>query len=339
MNSKIPTRPLGKTRLALSSIGLGCMGMSEFYGETDDAESVRVIHEYLNRGGNFFDTADMYGVGKNEALIGRAMREGGYATGAKRGQVILATKFGNVRGPNGEFAGVNGTPAYVKSACDASLKRLQLDQIDLYYQHRVDPNVPIEDTVGAMAELVSAGKVRFLGLSEAGAKTIRRANAVHPIAALQTEYSLWYREPEQELIPLCEELGITFVAYSPLGRGLLTGQYKSFDELPADDYRRQSPRFQRENFQKNLDLVKQVEAMADEKGVSANQIALAWILQTQPNVVPIPGTKRMNYLVSNVESATLELTTEEIDRLNAVFPFGAGSGLRYVEAMMSRVGI
>jgi len=338
MPSTLPTRPLGKTGVQLFALGLGCMGMSEFYGPGDDAESIKVIHAYLDQA-NFLDTADMYGVGRNEELVGRALRDGGYAHGHKRAEVVVATKFGNVRGSNGEFLGVSGKPDYVRHACDASLKRLGLDVIDLYYQHRVDPQTPIEDTVGAMADLVKAGKVRFLGLSEAGPQTIRRATAVHPIAALQTEYSLWYREPEQELIPLCEELGITFVAYSPLGRGLLTGQYKSFDDLPADDYRRNSPRFQGANFQKNLDLVKQVEALAKKKGVAASEVALAWILQTQENVVPIPGTKRMKYLESNLHAASVQLSSAELQQLNDAFPFGAGSGDRYHAQGMKAVGL
>jgi aryl-alcohol dehydrogenase-like predicted oxidoreductase len=300
------------------------MGMSEFYDpkEQDDAESVRVIHRYLDAGGNFLDTADMYGVGRNEVLVGKAIA-------GRRDRVVLATKFGNVRGPNGEFLGVRGDPEYVRACCDASLERLGVDHIDLYYQHRVDPKTPIEDTVGAMAELVRAGKVRHLGLSEASPATIRRAAAVHPIAALQTEYSLWSREVEDDILPTVRELGIGFVAYSPLGRGFLTGQFKSFDDLPADDYRRNAPRFQGENFRKNLDLVAKVGEIAAAKGCTPGQLALAWVLARGDDIVPIPGTKRAKYLDENLAAATVTLTADDLARIEAVFPAGATAGDRY----------
>src|SRR5436190_16944399 len=288
-------RVLGKGGLRVSAVGLGCMGMSEFYDpqQMNDEESVRVIHHYLDAGGNFLDTADMYGVGRNEVLVGKAIL-------GRRNQVVLATKFGNVRGPAGEFLGIRGDPAYVKECCDASLRRLGVDVIDLYYQHRVDPRTPIEDTVGAMAELVRAGKVRYLGLSEAAPATMRRAAKVHPIAALQTEYSLWSREAEDEVLPAARELGLGFVAYSPLGRGFLTGQFKTIDDLPADDYRRNAPRFQGENFQKNLELVKKIEELASAKGCTTSQLALAWVLAQGEDIVPIPGTKRAKYLDENL---------------------------------------
>ncbi|MBN9524327.1 aldo/keto reductase [bacterium] len=318
------TRTLGRGGLRVTGIGLGCMGMSEFYdpAAADDAESVRVIHRYLDAGGNFLDTADMYGVGRNEELVGRAVA-------GRRDAVVIATKFGNVRGPAGEFLGVRGDPAYVKACCDASLRRLGVDHIDLYYQHRVDPAVPIEDTVGAMAELVRAGKVRHLGLSEAAPATIRRAAKVHPIAALQTEYSLWSREVEAEILPTVRELGIGFVAYSPLGRGFLTGQFKQFKDLPADDYRRNSPRFQGENFQKNLDLVTKVEELAAAKGCTPGQLALAWVLAKGDDIVPIPGTKRAKYLDENLGAAGVQLTADDLARIEAVFPSGAAAGSRY----------
>ena len=320
----IAQRDLGRSGLRVSAEGLGCMGMSEFYAGRDDDESVATIHRALDLGVTFLDTADMYGVGRNEELVGQAIQ-------GRREQVTLATKFGNVRTAEGGFAGVNGKPEYVRASCDASLKRLGIDTIDLYYQHRVDPKTPIEETVGAMAELVKAGKVRFLGLSEASPQTIRRAHAVHPIAALQTEYSLWSRDPEAEILPTCRELGIGFVAYSPLGRGFLTGQIKSFDDLEADDYRRNSPRFQGENFQKNLDLVERLEEIATVKGVHASQLALAWVLTQDETIVPIPGTKRRKYLEENVAAAAITLTPEELRQIDAVLPSGAAAGGRYSE--------
>jgi len=317
-------RVLGKGGLRVSAIGLGCMGMSEFYDpkQMNDDESIRVIHRYLDSGGNFLDTADMYGMGRNEILVGKAIA-------GRRDQVVLATKFGNVRGSNGEFLGVRGDPQYVKECCAASLKRLGVDVIDLYYQHRVDPKTPIEATVGAMAELVKAGKVRHLGLSEASPATMRRAVKVHPIAALQTEYSLWSRETEAEILPAIRELGIGFVAYSPLGRGFLTGQYRKFDDLPAGDYRRNAPRFQGENFQKNLDLVKKIEELARSKGCTPSQLALAWVLAQGEDIVPIPGTKRVKYLDDNLGAARVRLTPDELRQIDAILPPGAASGERY----------
>jgi aryl-alcohol dehydrogenase-like predicted oxidoreductase len=315
-------RKLGSQGLKVSAIGLGCMGMSEFYGAGDEQESIATIHRSLELGCNFLDTADMYGSGKNEELVGRAIN-------GKRDQVVLATKFGNVRGPNGEFLGVKGTPEYVKQACDASLKRLGVDVIDLYYQHRVDKNVPIEDTVGAMADLVKAGKVRYLGLSEASPKTIRRAHKIHPISALQTEYSLWERDPEDEILPTMRELGIGFVPYSPLGRGFLTGQIKRFEDLAADDFRRLSPRFQGENFQKNLDLVAEIEKIAHEKNCTAAQLALAWVLAQGDTIAPIPGTKRRKYLEQNLGAADVKLTKEDLARIDQVAPKGVAAGERY----------
>src|SRR4051794_35833678 len=317
-------RVLGGGGLRVAAVGLGCMGMSEFYDpkQMDDAESIRVIHRYLDSGGNFLDTADMYGVGRNEALVGKAIQ-------GRRKQVVLATKFGNVRGPNGEFLGVRGDPQYVRECCDASLRRLGVDVIDLYYQHRVDPKTPIEETVGAMAELVQAGKVRHLGLSEAAPATIRRAAKVHPIAALQTEYSLWSREAEAEVLPAVGELGIGFVAYSPLGRGFLAGQFKTIDDLPADDYRRNAPRFQGENFRKNLELVEKIEEMAAAKGCTPGQLALAWVLAQGDDVVPIPGTKRVRYLDDNLGAVNVRLSREELAQIDAVFPAGAAAGARY----------
>src|SRR5690606_21064593 len=325
-------RELGRSGLRVSEIGLGCMGMSEFYqpGQMNDAESIAVIHRYLDGGGNFLDTADMYGVGRNEDLVGRAIA-------GRRDRVVLATKFGNVRGPGGEFLGIRGDPEYVRASCDASLRRLKVDVIDLYYQHRVDPKVPIEETVGAMAELVRAGKVRHLGLSEAGPATIRRAAAVHPIAALQTEYSLWSREPERELFATIRELGIGFVAYSPLGRGFLTGQFRSIDDFPADDYRRHSPRFQGENFQKNLDLVTKVQDIARRKGCTASQLALAWVLAQGNDIVPIPGTKRTRYLEENLAAAQIHLTPEELKEIDTILPAGSASGERYAPSAMAAI--
>ena len=326
------TRKLGKQGLVVSTLGLGCMGMSEFYGAADEAESIATIHRAISLGVNLLDTADMYGVGKNEELVGRAIRD-------RRGQVILATKFGNVRGPNGEFLGVNGRPDYVKRACEASLKRLGVEHIDLYYQHRVDPLTPIEETVGAMAELVTEGKVRFLGLSEASPKTIRRASEVHPIAALQTEYSLWSRDPEVEILATCRQLGIGFVAYSPLGRGFLTGRFKTQDDIPEDDWRRRYPRFEADNFKRNLHLAEAVKQIAREIGCTPAQLALAWVLSRGEDVVPIPGTKHLRYLEENLGALDIHPTDEHLRSLEEAFPLGVTAGPRYHQQGMRGVNL
>jgi aryl-alcohol dehydrogenase-like predicted oxidoreductase len=324
------TRKLGEQGLEVSELGLGCMGMSEFYGGRDEGEAIATTHRAVELGVTFLDTADMYGVGDNERLVGRAIAD-------RRDRVTLATKFGNQRREDGSFVRINGRPEYVRAACEASLERLGVDHIDLYYQHRVDPETPIEETVGAMAELVAAGKVRYLGLSEAGAETIRRAHATHPITALQTEYSLWTRDPEDVILPTVRELGIGFVAYSPLGRGFLSGRITSPDDLDEADFRRNNPRFQGENLERNLELVERVRELAEEKDVTPSQLALAWVLTRGDDIVPIPGTKRRRYLEENAAAADIELTADELSRLDEAFPKGATAGDRYAD--MSRIGL
>jgi aryl-alcohol dehydrogenase-like predicted oxidoreductase len=318
------TRELGRSGLFVSALGLGCMGMSDFYGTGEEAESIATIHRAIGLGVTFLDTADIYGLGSNEELVGKALK-------GRRSEVVLATKFGNVRAADGTFLGVNGKSDYVHSACEASLRRLQVEVIDLYYQHRVDPNTPIEDTVGAMARLIKAGKVRYLGLSEAAPETIRRAHKVHPIAALQTEYSLWSRDPEGELLDTVRQLGIGFVAYSPLGRGFLTAKITSVEDLAEDDWRRGMPRFERENFARNMELVEKIRAIAARKGCTPAQLALAWVLAQGDDIVPIPGTKRRQYLEENVGALDVRLTPEELTEIGSLIPPGAAAGSRYSE--------
>lgn len=325
-------RRLGKQGLIVSAVGLGCMGMSEFYGRADEKKSIATIHHALELGINLIDTADMYGPFTNEELVGKAVRD-------RKDKVIIATKFGIVRGNDPAYRGVNGRPEYVRSSCDGSLRRLGVDCIDLYYQHRVDPSVPIEETVGAMAELVRVGKVRYLGLSEAGVQTIRRAHQIHPISVLQTEYSLWSRDPESEILPTLRELGIGFVAYSPLGRGFLTGKIRRFEDFESDDYRRYSPRFHGENFAKNLDLVERVEQIAARKKATAGQLALAWVLAQGKDIVPIPGTTSRDHLEENIAAMDIKLTKSDLSDINTAMPPGAASGMRYPEAMMHLINI
>lgn len=331
MNTKLPQRRLGKHGPLVSAIGLGCMGMSEFYGDRDEAESLATLRHALDAGVDFLDTADMYGPHTNEVLVGKAIA-------GRRDEVVLATKFGIVRDPNdSNMRGLDGRPEYVRQAIDASLARLGVDTVDLYYLHRVDPATPIEETVGAMAELVTAGKVRQLGLSEVSVDTLRRAHAVHPITAVQSEYSLWTRDPEQGMLSACTELGIALVAYSPLGRGFLAGQITRFEDFADDDYRRQSPRFQGENFQRNLELVTRIQAMAARKGCTASQLALAWVLAQGEQVIPIPGTKRRPYLIENIEALQVRLDAGELREIEQIFPVDAVAGARYSQAAMASV--